>query len=139
MRATFGISACVSVGKFVLQVKLNRIVSADPNQYGDIVAPFVLPPIRVGGGEGALPNYVGFLDFSMATEGVDTTPRAVLGEHPTLELLGTGGILQANVQFWTNNTRIGIRFDPIGTGTKQYTITKVIGSDGVVRWQNPAV
>lgn len=139
MRATFGISACINVGKFVLQVNLNRIVSANPGLYGDIVAPFKLPPIKVGGGDGTLSSYVGFMEFSMATMGVDTTPRAVIGEHPTIELLGTGGVLSANVQSWTSNTRLGIRFDPIGVGTKQYTITKVIGADRVVRWSNPAV
>lgn len=138
MNATFGVSACISESKFVLQVNLNRIVSANPGQYGDIVAPFTLPPIKVGGGAGTLPNYVGFLEFSIATQGVAVSPRDVLGEHPTLQLLGTGGVLQANVQFWTTNTRLGIRFDPIGTGTKEYTITAVVGTDGVVRWRNPA-
>lgn len=138
MRATFGISACINVGQFWLMVDLNRIVSANPQQYGDVVAPFKLPPIQVGGGSGTLPSYVGFLQFSMATQGVSTTPRAVLGEHPTVQLLGTGGVLQANVQFWTTNNRIGIRFDPIGTGIKAYSVVSVTGTDGVVRWRNPA-
>lgn len=138
MIATFGISACINVGKFVLQVNLNRIASANPGQYGDIVAPFALPPIKVGGGDGTLPNYVGFLEFSMATEGVSVTPRQVLGNRPSIRMIGGGGRLTANVQSWVSDTRLGIRFDPIGAGTMQYTITAVVGTDGVVRWQNPA-
>lgn len=139
MNATFGISACINVSKFILKVNLDRIISADPGHYGDIVAPFTLPPIKVGGGDGTLGSYVGFLEFSMATQGVATDPRAVLGEHPTLQLLGTGGTLHANVQSWTSRTRLGIRFDPIGTGTMRYTITAVVGTDRVTRWTNPAV
>lgn len=138
MNATFGLSECVGSVRFDFQVNLDRIVSSYPSVYPDVVPPFNLPAMKVGGGGGTIAAYVGTLVFSMATPDVSMSPRSLLGEHPSLSMLGTGGRLFANVQSWVDDTHLGIRFVPDGEGTKHYTITAVVGTDGVVRWKNPA-
>lgn len=138
MQATFGISAILAVQEFKLMVSLDLLESYYPQQYGDVAAPFELPPIQLNGGAGTHTNYVGNLVMSMATQGVAVTPRDVLGPNPKVVIsYDSGGVAQRVVQ-WSSTNRLLWRADSTSTTPSVVKIVSILDSNGVERWRNPA-
>ena len=138
MRATFGISAILAAQEFKLMVSLDLIASYYPQQYGNVEAPFVLPPIQLNGGAGTNANYVGNLVMSMATQGVAVTPRDVLGDHPKVVVSYSGGNIAQRVVQWSNSNRLLWRVDSTSTTPSVVKIVSILDSNGVERWRNPS-
>ena len=137
MQATFGISAILAAQEFKLMVSLDRIESYYPQQYDDVVAPFVLPPIQLNGGAGTQKNYVGNLVMSMATQGVAVTPRDVLGVNPKVVISYDGGSVVQRVVQWSSSNRLLWRVDSQSSTPSVVKIVSIVDSNGVERWRNP--
>lgn len=137
MRATFGISAILAVQAFKLMVSLDRIESYYPQQYGDVEAPFVLPPIQLNGGEGTHSAFVGNFVLSMATQGVAVSPRDVLGAHPKVVISYNGGNVTQRVVQWSDSGRLLWRVDSLSATPSVVKIVSILDSNGVERWKNP--
>lgn len=137
MQATFGISANLSVQAFKLMVSLDKIASYYPQQYDDVEAPFVLPPIQLNGGVGTHTGYVGNLVMSMATQGVAVTPRDVLGPTPQVVISRNGGSTVQRVVQWSSSNRLLWRIDSTSSTPSVVKIVSILDSNGVERWKNP--
>ena len=138
MNATFGISAILTAQEFKLMVSLDLISSYYPQQYGDVEAPFVLPPIQLNGGAGTHTGYIGNLELSMATQGVAVTPRDVLGAHPKVVVSYSGGNISQRVVQWSGSNRLLWRVDSLSSTPSVVKIVSILDSNGVERWKNPS-
>ena len=138
MRATFGMSTVLAVQEFKLMVSLNMIVSYYPQQYGDVEAPFVLPPIQLNGGAGTNTAFIGNFEMSMATQGVAVTPRDVLGNHPRVVISYDGGKVSYRFVQWSDSNRFLWRVDSLSSSPSVVKILSILDSNGVERWRNPA-
>lgn len=137
MQATFGISAILAAQEFKLMVSLDLIASYYPQQYDDVEAPFVLPPIQLNGGAGTNTNYVGNLVMSMATQGVAVSPRDVLGAKPKVVISYDGGSVAQRVVQWSSSNRLLWRVDSTSATPSVVKIVSILDSNGVERWRNP--
>lgn len=138
MQATFGISAVLTVQEFKLMVSLDLIASYYPQQYGDVEAPFVLPPIQLNGGEGTHTAFIGNFVMSMATQGVAVSPRDVLGAHPKVVISYDGGKVSQRVVQWSDSNRLLWRVDSQSTTPSVVKIMSILDGNGVERWRNPS-
>lgn len=138
MQATFGISAILAAQEFKLMVSLDLIASYYPQQYGDVEAPFVLPPIQLNGGAGTHSAFVGNFVLSMATQGVAVSPRDVLGTHPKVVISYNGGKVSQRVVQWSDSGRLLWRVDSLSATPSVVKILSILDSNGVERWKNPA-
>lgn len=138
MRATFGISANLSVQAFKLMVSLDLIKSYYPQLYADVQPPFELPPIQLNGGAGTYSYYVGNFVLSMATQGVALTPRQVLGNNPKVIVSYVGGQIAQRVVQWSSQTQLLWRVDALSANPSVVKILSITDSNGIERWHNPA-
>lgn len=118
-------------------VSLDKIASYYPQQYDDVEAPFVLPPIQLNGGEGTFANFVGNFVLFMATQGVALSPRDVLGAHPKVVISYNGGSVSQRVVQWSDSNRLLWRVDSLSTTPSVVKIVSILDSNGVERWRNP--
>lgn len=137
MRATFGISAILAAQEFKLMVSLDLIASYYPQQYDDVEAPFVLPPVQLNGGAGTHSAFVGNFVLSMATQGVSVSPRDVLGVKPKVVISVNGGNVTQRVVQWSDSSRFLWRVDSLSATPSVVKIMSILDSKGVERWRNP--